>query len=157
MVMKYAGVALLAVSLAVAGLGGCAADKAGNPPVAQNNINADALYVRLGGEAGVRAFVDALLTKVTQDERISGRFKGTNAPALKARLVAFLGQATGGPQLYAGKDMKTAHKGLNLTEAEWKAFLEDAKAAMNAQKVPALEQEELLVKLVPMKGDVIGH
>lgn len=153
-----AGVAALAIAviLSAAWMGGCAQSPATTAPAA-GAMNADSLYARLGGETGIRQLADGWVTRVTEDQRINEHFAKANPADLKTKLTAQLGEITGGPQIYIGKDMKTAHQGMNVTDADWKAFLEDLKGAMNAQKVPALEQEELLVKIEPMKNDIVGQ
>ena len=38
---------------------------------------------------------------------------------VRQHIVDFLCMATAGPCKYTGRDMKTAHTGLNITEADW--------------------------------------
>ncbi len=56
-----------------------------------------------------------------------------------------------------GPDPKSAAKGLNISEAEWTAFVKDVTDTLNAQNVEPLAREELLVKILPIKGDVVGQ
>lgn len=37
-------------------------------------------------------------------------------------MTFFVVQATGGPEVYAGRGMKEAHVHLNITEREWRAM-----------------------------------
>ena len=41
-----------------------------------------------------------------------------------------IGEATGGQRRYMGKSVKDAHKGMGITEAEFNAFVDDLKKAM---------------------------
>jgi len=66
-------------------------------------------------------------------------------------------QATGGPCVYSGRTMEEAHSGLNLTDADFAAFVEDLIAAMDELKVPKASQDKLLALLGPMKPQVVGQ
>jgi hemoglobin len=51
--------------------------------------------------------------------------------------------------------MKTAHAGMNVSEAEFNALVEDLGKTLDRFKVPEKEQKELLAILGPMKRDVV--
>jgi len=154
---RLVGCALLTCTLAlgVTGLTGCAATA--DPKPEAKAVSPDALYVRLGGEDGIVRLVDAWVAKLGADKKVNTRFANTDMAGLKKKLVAQLCDVSGGPQDYLGKDMKTAHKGMNISETEWKAFIDDLKATMDDLKVGAVEREELLVILNPMKSNVVGQ
>ena len=115
------------------------------------------LYDRLGGKDAITAVVDDFVGNVGGDSRINQRFANTDIPHLKQMLVEQICQATGGPCTYTGKDMKTAHKGMNLTDADFSALVEDLKKSLDKFKVPDKEQSELLSALGGMKGDIVGQ
>jgi len=50
--------------------------------------------------------------------------------------------------------MKTAHAGLVITEAHWKAFMRILDASLDAAKVPAKEKAEALEIFTKLKPDV---
>jgi hemoglobin len=115
------------------------------------------LYERLGGKEALQAVVGELWNNVAADARINGRFKNTKPEAFGGQLVDFLCQASGGPCQYKGKDMKSAHTGMKLTDAEFNALAEDTTKALNKFKVPAKEQAEVIGMLASLKGDVVGR
>lgn len=115
------------------------------------------LYARLGGKAALQAVVGELWNNVAADARINGRFKHTKPEAFGGQLVDFLCQASGGPCQYQGKDMKSAHTGMKLTDAEFSALAEDTTKALDKFKVPAREQSEVIGLLASLKGDVVGR
>jgi len=115
------------------------------------------LYARLGGKAALQAVVGELWNNVAADARINGRFKHTKPEAFGGQLVDFLCQASGGPCQYQGKDMKSAHIGMKLTDAEFSALAEDTTKALDKFKVPAREQSEVIGLLASLKGDVVGR
>jgi hemoglobin len=105
------------------------------------------LYERLGG--------------VVADNRINGFFAATvQSPSrtqlLRNNLIDQIGEAAGGPLKYKGKDMVTAHTGMNITDAQFNALVEDLVAALNHFMVPSTEQNELLTVLGGLKPQIVG-
>ena len=115
------------------------------------------LYERLGGKSAIVAVVDDFVGNVAADSRINERFANTNVPRLKAMLVDQVCEATGGPCQYKGRDMKSVHAGMRITDAEFNALVEDLVKSLDKFKVPAAEKNELLTALGGMKGQVVGR
>jgi hemoglobin len=118
------------------------------------------LYVRLGGNAAIQAVIDQFITNVAGDTRINIFFADAAAdPArlkkLRDNLVNQVGMATGGPEKYTGLDMKTAHKGMNIQEADFNALVDDLSKALDKFSVPMTEKNELLGALATMKADIV--
>ncbi len=59
-------------------------------------------------------------------------------------LVDQICQLSGGPCIYIGRDMKTSHAGLGITQAEWESNMEHAKAALAKNNVPGSQRDEFL-------------
>jgi hemoglobin len=114
------------------------------------------LYERLGGKDAISAVVDDFVANVAADARINARFAKTDIPHLKQMLVDQICQATGGPCTYTGKGMRDAHRGMNITEAEFNALVEDLTRSLGKFNVPEREKTELLTALGGMKGDIVG-
>lgn len=118
------------------------------------------LYQRLGGREAIKGVVDDFVANVAGDPRVSARFKGLQPAAvakLQTNLADQICDATGGPCAYLGRDMKTAHTGMGITDAEWAATVEDLVKSLNKFKVGAKEQQELLAILGPLKKDIVGQ
>jgi hemoglobin len=118
------------------------------------------LYTRLGGKKAITAVVDEFVGRVAADTRINAYFKNTASDpkrlaAFKMKLVDQICQASGGPCKYKGKDMKTAHAGMGITEADFNALVEDLAGALDKFKVGEKEKGELLGALGPMKTDIV--
>jgi len=113
------------------------------------------LYDRLGGTTAIAAVVGEFVGNVAADTRINARFATTDIARLKGHLVDQICMATGGPCVYRGRDMKTTHAGMRITDAEFGALVEDLVAALDRFKVPAREKGELLGLLGPMKKDIV--
>lgn len=120
------------------------------------------LYERLGGIEAISAVVDQFLVNVVADNAINARFAATVAdPArtqlLRNNLIDQICAGAGGPCQYKGKNMKDAHKNMNITEAEFNALVADLVAALDQFNVPQKEKEDLLGILGPMKPDIVGQ
>jgi hemoglobin len=114
------------------------------------------LYDRLGGKDAITKVVDDFVNTAATDGRIKEFFTNTDAAALKAKLVDQICEGTGGPCKYSGKDMKTVHTGMKITEDHFNALVEDFVKALDKFKVPEKEKTEVLGILGGMKGDVVG-
>lgn len=115
------------------------------------------LYERLGGKPAIQAVVDDFIGNVAADNRINGFFANANIPRLNSMLVNQICEATGGPCKYTGRDMKSAHAGMGVTEAHFNALVEDLVKSLNKFNVPEKEKNELLSALASMKGDIVGR
>ena len=113
------------------------------------------LYDRLGGKPAITAVVDDFVGNVAADSRINGFFAKANVPHLKAMLVDQICEASGGPCKYTGRDMKSAHAGMGVGEAQFGALVEDLVKSLDKFKVPAREKNELLAALGSMKKDIV--
>ncbi|MBV9241941.1 MAG: group 1 truncated hemoglobin [Acidobacteria bacterium] len=116
------------------------------------------LYQRLGGYDAIAAVSDDFITRLATG-KLLGRFvvglSDDSKKKLRQHLVDFLCNATGGPCLYLGRDMKTAHTGLGITEADWKEGVDALVATLNKFKVPDKEKNEVLGAVSSLKKDIV--
>ena len=103
----------------------------------------------------IGAVVDDFLANVSADTRINHFFLDADMGKIKTGLVTLIGQATGGPEHYTGRDMKTTHAGLGIASADFDALVEDLSRSLDKFKVPPQEKGELLALLGGMKGDIV--
>jgi len=113
------------------------------------------LYDRLGGKTSISAVVEQFVANVAADTRINGRFATTDIRKLKGHLVDQVCMATGGPCTYSGRDMKTTHAGMKISNGDFEALAEDLVKSLDTFKVPAREKGDLLDLLGPMKKDIV--
>ncbi|WHZ29450.1 MAG: group 1 truncated hemoglobin [Nitrospira sp.] len=113
------------------------------------------LYERLGGVGAIQAVVTKFVNNVGADKRINARFSKTDLKQLNKHLVDQVCQASGGPCTYTGRDMKTTHKGMKITTADFNALVEDLVSALDTFNVGKQEKDELLGILGPMKKDIV--
>jgi len=136
------------------------------PPVTGTgtNVKERTLYERLGGENAIRAVVDDFVTRALNDPKVNFTRKGTgaewkptpeNVERVKKTAVELVGMVTGGPQKYTGKNLKEAHKGMEITQAEFDAAAADLKASLDKFSVPAKEQDELMKIVASTAPDIV--
>lgn len=122
-------------------------------------VDSTLLYYRLGGQAAIELVVDEFLTNVVADDRINAFFAETNEARynnLRKQLIDQICDATGGPCVYGGLSMVEVHTGMNITEADFTALVEDLIAALDEYSVPEKEKNELLGALGGLKDQIVG-
>lgn len=113
------------------------------------------LYDRLGGEPALAKVVSDFADIVLKDERINRKFARSDANRVVTNLKAFVCAATGGPCKYEGLTMPQSHKKMGVTEGEFNALVEDLVKALDMNKVPTKEKNELLAALAPLKPQIV--
>jgi hemoglobin len=136
----------------------------GGGDAASQQESQQSLYDRLGGEKGMTAIVNDFVDRAIADPRVNWERKGIkrggvlgigdksaewsatpdHVAVLKKHIIQFLAVATGGPTKYDGREMKDAHKGMKITNAEFDAAVGDLKASLDKLKIGTDEQKELL-------------
>jgi len=116
---------------------------------------AETLYQRLGGAERIAAIIDDAIDRHAVNPALAARFRGKDLPRLKALGVQFFCAGAGGPQKYEGRDLRTAHAGMNISEQEFLATMDDIVAALDAHGVAAAEVNEVVGILYSLKGDVL--
>lgn len=129
--------------------------------VAATAVPTPSLHDRLGGTAAIAAVVDAFVANVAADTRVNARFARVAGDTgamrqFKQKLVDQVCAGAGGPCTYQGLDMKAAHQGMGLTNADFDAIVEDLVKALDGAGVPTKEKDELLAILGPMRADIVS-
>jgi len=143
----------------------------GAPAKAEGKLT---LFDRLGGEQGITAIIEDFTTRALEDPRVNWQRKGvkrgglfgrdqsatwtatpTNTATLKKHLVQFLSLATGGPAQYDGKEMKSAHAGMHISNPEFDATIGDLKASLDKLRIPDKEQKELLAIIESTRPQIV--
>lgn len=116
------------------------------------------LYDRVGGYNALAAVVDDFIGRLVTDKQFEKFFIGQSNDSKKRIRQHILDQfcaATGGPCVYTGRDMKTSHAGLGITNAEWDAAAKHLVASLDKFKVPEKEKGELLSFVTSLKKDIV--
>ena len=128
--------------------------------VAQDKLG-QSLYERLGGVRPIAVVVDDFINRLVANDVLNANPKIKEGrthspdPYLKFHVTNLVCQAAGGPCKYTGLSMKTSHRHLNITEAEWQVMLAELKQSLAKFYVPAREQQELIAIVESMKKDIV--
>lgn len=116
------------------------------------------LYERVGGYNALAAVVDDFIVRLVSDKQFEKFFIGQSNDSKKRIRQHILDQfcaATGGPCVYTGREMKTSHSGLGITNAEWDAAAKHLVASLDKFKVPEKEKGEILAFVTSLKKDIV--
>ncbi|GAA4430677.1 group 1 truncated hemoglobin [Pontibacter saemangeumensis] len=113
------------------------------------------LYERLGGEPGVKKIVNDVLDKNLSNPLIGHHFRHVDMNKLKQLVFEFFSMGTGGPHTYTGRDMRTAHTGLNISENDFTEANNDTLLALEENGVGQAEIDEVIAILNSLKGEVV--
>jgi hemoglobin len=116
------------------------------------------LYQRLGGYDAIAAVSDEFIARLAtddQEKRFFVGFSNDSKARIRQHLIDLVCKSTGGPCLYSGRDMKTAHAGAGVSKADWDHSLKIFGEVLNKFKVPEKEQQELAALLVPLERDIV--
>lgn len=122
----------------------------------QKTTKTATLYERLGGEAKLRKIVNDILDKNYNNPDIGHHFRKVDMTKLKQLVFEFFSMGTGGPHRYTGRDMRTSHTGLNISEDDFQKGNLDVLLALEENGVGKAERNEVIAILDSMKGDVVG-
>lgn len=115
------------------------------------------LFDRLGGRDGIARVVRRLLQAHLQNPVIKTRFEHAkqSVEELERHALEFFCTGLTGVVTYEGRPLLEAHAGMNISEQEFMAVLDDSIAALKAENVGEVEQAEVLKMLFGMKGEVM--
>lgn len=113
------------------------------------------LYQRLGGAEGISKIVDDVLDNHLANPHIKARYEASDRKKLHQLSVEFFGMGTGGPEKYTGRDMLETHKGMNISEQEFIAVIDDVLGALDKNNIDQPTRTEVLGILYSMKGEIV--
>lgn len=126
---------------------------------------ADTLYARLGGKKAIEAVVDDFVDRLADDPKVNVTRQGTAntweaTPAhvrqIKKMITLQICDVTGGPQKYTGRDMRTAHRGMQITETEFDLSARRLRDSLEKFNVPKQEQDELINIVASTRPEIVG-
>jgi hemoglobin len=116
------------------------------------------LYERLGGYDAITAVTNDLLPRLQADSQLARFWQNRGEDGVrreKQLLIDFLCASAGGRLYYTGRDMKTSHKGMKVSESDWSAFLGHLNATLDAFQVPQAERNEVVAFVQSTKTDIV--
>ena len=118
------------------------------------------LYEQLGGASGISNMVDDIVEAHLNNPVIKARFlpyleKPERVAEIKKHTCDFLGAGSGGPEKYAGRSMPETHRGMNISEAEYMAAVDDILAVMEKHGIDESARKDVLAIAYALKGQIL--
>jgi hemoglobin len=111
------------------------------------------LYGLLGGAPVVHELVERLYAKLLADDAVRRYYAGVDMPRLKRHQVLMLSQLLGGPAQYDGRDLRTAHAGLDIQPFDYGIVCAHFAEALQDVQAPA----EVIAAMTQVLRDVEEH
>lgn len=120
------------------------------------------LFERLGGSEGITHIVDDAIENHMNNPAVSPRFMvyrdmPERLAEIKKHSVNFFSAGSGGPANYTGREMPEAHKGMNISPAEYMHVVDDICVALDKHQIDSETQKEVLSILWSLKEQIIGQ
>ena len=124
------------------------------------NNNGKSLYERLGTADGISKLVDDIVDAHMTNPGIQTRYLPMKEDPERMERVKkytrqFLGAGTGGPETYEGLDMPAAHRGMNISEAEFLHVIDDILASLDKNNIDAQSRNEVLAIAYSLKEQIV--
>lgn len=130
------------------------------------------LYERIGGAEGVARIVDEITERVIADPRVNfersnvregflrGKYEPWEATAenigrFKQHMIEFISLAAGGPAGYTGRDLRSLHQGMKITNAEFDAMVGDIKVSTDKLGLGTREKRDLLAIIETTRKQIV--
>ena len=114
------------------------------------------LYERLGGHTGIAQITRSIIRNHLANPQVSARYEAVvDMPRVERHVVEFFCAGAGGPESYTGKEMIDAHRGMNVSEQEFAAVVDDALAALDEHRIDAGTRNEVLGIMWSLKGEIV--
>ena len=130
----------------------------GSTPQPAAGQTGDSLYKRLGGYDALAAVTDDFIGRLATDKKLGRFFVGVSDNSkirIRQLVLDQLCEATGGPCKYIGRDMKSSHKGMGITEDDWDIAVKHLVATLDKFNVPKKEKDQVLGAISGLKGDIV--
>ncbi|GAA4293609.1 group I truncated hemoglobin [Aestuariibaculum suncheonense] len=119
------------------------------------------LYERLGEDTGITSIVRRAINIHMENPNINARFlpykeRPEYFETVVQHSINFFNSGSGGPAIYEGRDMETAHKGMNISPAEYMYAIDDIFESLNEHNIDDDTKKDVLAILWSLKGMIIA-
>jgi hemoglobin len=118
------------------------------------NANAETLYDRAGGEAGVTKLVDIFYQRVLNDPELSPFFAHIPMAKLRRMQVEFFSSALNGPLHYSGRPLAHVHQGHGITKAHLRRFTEHLLATLQSLNLSRQDVQSIYTRIALEANEV---
>lgn len=127
---------------------------------AQAQNREETLYRRVGGYDALARIGADFTRSLGTDQTVQPFFFARSDDSRRRILQAFvllLCADTGGPCFYTGRDMKSAHVGLKMGEAEWNAVMRLWGEALDRHKISGTDKSEMVQVFAKYRDDIMSE
>jgi hemoglobin len=120
------------------------------------------LFDRLGGVTGITSIVDDVVEAHMNNPAISARFlpykeQPEKFASIRKHTIDFFSAGSGGSVAYAGRDMPTTHRGMNISPAEYMHVVDDILKVLDKHKIDDESKKDVLSILWSLKDMIIAR
>ena len=115
---------------------------------------APTLKVKYGSRLA-SGMAEGFYDRVLVDLKLAPFFEGVDIEKLSAYLADFLTVLAGGPNLYKGRDLLEAHKGLKISEADFDRLMVHVAAAAEELNIEPEDIATVAGAIIGLKDQVV--
>jgi hemoglobin len=120
----------------------------------------NSLYERLGGAKGIATLVDDVVEAHMNNPLVKARFlpyreDPDTLAKVKQHTCNFFGAGSGGPEQYSGRSMPDAHRGMNISEQEYMAVVDDILDTLDKHKIDDQTRKDVLAIVYSLKDQIM--
>jgi hemoglobin len=101
--------------------------------------------------------VALFLQRMLDDPLLGWTFEGIDREQVQRHALTFVIAALGGPDLYLGRDLRTAHARFELSNRHFDAAVEHLIASLNDAGISGGVLAELAVRLEPLRKQIVAR
>jgi hemoglobin len=119
------------------------------------------LYDRLGGSTGITQIVNDVVEAHMNNPAINARFiplkeQPEHLASITKHTIEFFSAGSGGPETYTGRDMVTAHTGMNISRGEFTHVIDDILEVLEHNHIDEESKKDVLAILWSLKSMVVS-
>jgi len=118
-------------------------------------MSEESLYDRLGGHDALVALARTTFNNHCKNDLIKNRYQSSDPEEVVRKVGEFMCAGFGGAEKYTGEDMLTAHTGMNISETEFNAVVDDVLSGLEIHNVAQREKDEILCALWSMRPEIV--
>lgn len=112
------------------------------------------LYSKYGNRIA-SGVAECLYDRINADNSLTPYFKGINMDELTEHMGDMLCMITGGPDLYKGRDVKTAHAPMKIDDAAFMAVVNHLILAFDDAGIDTEDGQLIIDALAAQKDDIV--
>lgn len=113
------------------------------------------VFDQIGGTPATKVAVAVLYDRITADAALAPWFETVDLRRLKSHQLQFLSSALGGPDEFAGRSLREAHAGMQITDAAFDVMVTHLRAALEQIGVVAAAVTEIVTRVDAMREQIV--